>query len=59
MRPLPLAARTQTDLTRIHAFGWTLSVFAMSPPARWLDFPPYCHILRPSGKRARRRQTSG
>jgi hypothetical protein len=35
MRPLPLTPETQTILTRICTFGWTLSVFGMSAGASW------------------------
>ena len=35
MRPLLLTAETQAVLTRIRTYGWTLSVFGMSPGEAW------------------------
>jgi len=45
--PLPAAALTRTQPLKAVV------------PARWLDFPSCCHILRLNGTRPRRRQTSG
>ena len=35
MRPLLLTAETQAVLTRVRTYGWTLSVFGMSPGEAW------------------------
>ena len=35
MKPLLLTAQTQAILARVRTYGWTLSVFGMSPGAAW------------------------
>jgi len=35
VRPLLLTGETQAILTRVRTYGWTLSVFGMSPGAAW------------------------
>ena len=35
MRPLPLTPETQATLTRIRTYGWTFSIFGMSPGEAW------------------------